>query len=70
MEQFYYTHNAVNLELFDRLCAFHLYKRHGIDTACSVYPEHREFILAHIHQTLEEVRRECYKSLERNPDHS
>jgi hypothetical protein len=69
MEPLFY-HNAFNSELFDRLCAFNLYKSHGLEMACSVYPEQRDFILAHRDQTLEEVRREQYKGLEKNPPHS
>jgi hypothetical protein len=69
METFLY-HNPFNLERFDQLCAFNLYKSHGFDTACSVYPEHREFILAHMEQSLEEVRRESYKAMEKKAEHT
>lgn len=69
MEQFFH-HNTFNGKLLDQLCAFNLYTRHGLETACSVYPEQRDFILAHSGKTLEEVRRECYKELEKNPGRS
>lgn len=69
MEQFFY-HNAINQECFNRLCGFHLYTRYGLETACSVYPEQRAFILAHRELTLEQVRRQCYKDLEKNPRRS
>lgn len=62
----YLYHNTFNLELFERLCAFNLYKSHGLETACSIYPAQRPFILAHLEQSLDEVRKECYKALEKN----
>lgn len=64
MERFL-RHTHLNTELFEQLSAFNLYKSHGLETACSVYPQQREFILAHRDQTLEEVRRERYRELER-----
>lgn len=66
MERFRHD-NSFNREVFDRLSAFNLYKSHGLETACSVYPEQRDFILAHSGETLEEVRQACYKELEKNP---
>ena len=66
MEEFFY-HNAYNGELIEQLCAFHLYTLHGLEMACSVYPRQRAFILDHQGKTLEEVRRQCYKELEKNP---
>lgn len=58
-------YNPINLEVFERLSAFNLYKTHGFDLACSIYPEQRGFILANMYRSLEEVRKECYKHLDR-----
>lgn len=66
MEHFLHDTGS-NRELFDRLGAFNLYKSHGLETALSVYPQQRDFILAHREQTLEEVRQACYKELEKVP---
>lgn len=53
------------LVVFERLSAFHLYKTYGLEMACSIYPHHEEFILVHSSKTLEEVRRESYKDLDK-----
>lgn len=58
-----FNNNA--LLVFERLSAFHLYKVYGLEMACSIYPHHEEFILMHSSKSLEEVRRESYKDLDK-----
>lgn len=53
------------LLVFERLSAFHLYKVYGLEMACSIYPHHEAFIRMHSSKTLEEVRRESYKDLDK-----
>ena len=57
--------NHNHLLIFERLSAFHLYTTYGMEMACTIYPDQRDFIMAHCSKTLEEVRKECYKDLDK-----
>lgn len=55
-----------HMETFERLSAFYLFTRHGLDIACSVYPKQKDFIIENMGKTLDEVRQEAYRRLDKN----
>lgn len=57
-----------HMESFERLSAFYLYTRHGLEVACSVYPNQKDFILENRNKSLEQVRQEAYRNLDKDGD--